>query len=156
LTALAYGVTRPDGQRTIIAAETISPQQVVAVWGGEVIDRIELTSRSSANFNTVQVEEGLYLSSSVDGPADWINHGCDPNLGVRGQVVLVAMREIAAGEELSYDYAMTDGSDYDVFYCSCGSPLCRGRIDGNGWRLPELQDRYRGYFSDYLSRRIGA
>jgi hypothetical protein len=148
------GVTHTDGQRAAFAAAPIEAGEVVAVWGGEVIDGLELATRAGSNFNTVQVEEGLYLTSTIPGPADWINHSCDPNLGIRGQIVLVAMRPIAAGEELAFDYAMTDGSDYDVFDCACGAPLCRGRIDGNGWMLPELQARYRGFFSDYLARRI--
>ena len=37
---------------------------------------------------------------------------------MRGNVMVVAMRDIAVGEELTYDYAMSDGSDYDEFECA--------------------------------------
>jgi enoyl-CoA hydratase/carnithine racemase len=57
----------------------------------------------------------------------FINHSCDPNVGFRGQVVYVAMRDIAAGEELCHDYSMERSDDYTLD-CHCGSPLCRGRI----------------------------
>ena len=69
-------------------------------------------------------------------------------------MALVAIRPIAKGEEICYDYAMSDGSRYDEFCCSCGSSECRGRVTGNDWSLPELQVKYAGYFSPYLQRRI--
>jgi SET domain-containing protein len=40
------------------------------------------------------------------------NHSCEPNIGVQGQIVFVAMRDIAAGEELTHDWATTDDEDY--------------------------------------------
>lgn len=63
------------------------------------------------------------------------------------------MRDIEAGEELTTDYALFDDSDASM-ECLCGRPLCRGRIDGRDWRRADLQERYRGYFSWYLWRRI--
>ena len=68
----------------------------------------------------------------------------------------VAMRDIAAGEELTFDYAMSDDDDYDEFVCACGEPGCRGLVTGADWRRPELQDRYRGWFSNHIARRIEA
>jgi hypothetical protein len=38
--------------------------------------------------------------------------------------------------------------------CQCGTALCRGVITGHDWRQPDLQRKYRGYFSWYLQRRI--
>ncbi len=40
------------------------------------------------------------------------NHSCDPNIGVQGQIVFVALREISIGEELTHDWATTDDDDY--------------------------------------------
>jgi hypothetical protein len=80
--------------------------------------------------------------------------GCSVNVGLREQVVLVAMRDIAAGEEVCFDYAMTGGGPYDEFECACGAPDCRGWITGNDWKRPELWERYAGFFSPYLQRRI--
>ncbi len=64
------------------------------------------------------------------------------------------MRDIEPGEEICFDYAMTDSYPYDEFDCQCRSPMCRGRITANDWRLPDLQEHYRGYFSSYLEKRI--
>ena len=64
------------------------------------------------------------------------------------------MRTISAGEEITYDYAMSDASDYDEFPCSCGSMRCRGQVSGSDWQRPELWRRYSGYFSPYVQSRI--
>ena len=87
-------------------------------------------------------------------PADYVNHSCEPNLGLRGQISLVALRDIQANEEVCFDYAMTDSTPYDEFECHCGLPTCRGTITGNDWKRPELWAKYAGYFSPYLQRRI--
>lgn len=79
-----------------------------------------------------------------------------------GPVTLAAMRDIRPGEELTYDYAMTDG-DYEGMDCEpqrpmeclCGAPNCRGIITGNDWRRKDLQEKYKGYFSPYLQEMIG-
>ena len=63
------------------------------------------------------------------------------------------MRDVAAGEELCFDYAMTDTDDYDEFACSCGTASCRGTVTGADWKEPELRDRYRGWRSAYIERR---
>ena len=86
--------------------------------------------------------------------ADYVNHSCDPNCGIVGSVLLVTMRDVAAGEELCFDYAMTDTDDYDEFECSCGTPTCRGTVTGADWKEPELRDRYRGWCSAYIERLI--
>jgi hypothetical protein len=83
----------------------------------------------------------------------FLNHSCEPNVGVGGNSVLVAMRNIEVGEELTTDYALFDDFDGSMV-CHCGRLRCRGQIDGRDWRRNDLQERYRGYFSWYLARRI--
>ena len=81
------------------------------------------------------------------------NHSCAANLGLRGEITFVAMRTIRAGEELTHDWATTDDDDYSVT-CKCGSANCRGSITGKDWQCQELQKRYAGYFSSYLTQKI--
>ena len=83
-----------------------------------------------------------------------VNHSCEPNCGIVGSVLLVTMRDVVAGEELCFDYAMTDSDDYDTFECTCGSDRCRGVVTGDDWKQPELRDRYAGWYSTYLARRL--
>ncbi len=140
----------------VFACEPIHAGELLAVWEGRLIRFPELEQLSPLRRRiTVQVEEDFYLTSiSEPEPADYFNHSCDPNAGMQGQLTLVAMRDIHPGEEICFDYAMTDGSPYDEFVCMCGSPACRGRITGDDWQNPDLQMRYHGYFSTYLQKRI--
>ena len=87
-------------------------------------------------------------------PGDMVNHSCDPNCGLTGQIVVVALRPIEVGVQLTFDYAMCDGYPEVLFDCECGSTSCRGQVTGDDWRIPELQSRYCGYFSPYLERRM--
>ena len=145
------------GGRTLVAREAVEADQVVVVFGGEVVHESQLGALSPAErLLTLQVEEALYLVSRADGAADWVNHSCDPNCGLRGQITLVAMRRLEPGEEICFDYAMSDGTPYDQFACGCGAKTCRGEVTGEDWSRPELWERYQGYFSPYLQRRIDA
>ena len=149
------GWIRPDGSKGVYACQPVKAGERLAVWGGEVVNWDLLVQiPPEVRCYTLQIEEGLYLVTSREGPADWINHSCNPNAGLSGQVVLEAMRPILAGEEICFDYAMSDGSSYDEFECTCGASNCRQWVTGNDWLNPELQERYAGYFSPYLQRRI--
>jgi len=147
----------PDkGGLGAFARETVSADEIVAVWGGYIVDMEQLeTLPHEVQQHSVQIEEGLYLAT-IGGAetADFINHSCDPNLGLRGQITLVALRDIEVGEEVCFDYAMTDCTPYDEFECHCSTAACRGTVRGDDWQLPELWAKYAGYFSPYLQRRI--
>lgn len=140
----------------VYACEAVQKGEILAIWGGRVVDGDELAQLPSVTQrHSIQVEDGYYLAPiGPTEPADYVNHSCNPNSGMAGQISLVARRDIQPGEEVNYDYAMSDGSDYDEFECSCEAANCRGRISGEDWRDPELQERYAGYFSPYLQRRI--
>jgi len=141
--------------RFVIAKRAIKSGELIAVFGGSVLTGRHLRSLGPAGRRvSLQVGEDQYLVSTHEGPADWINHSCDPNAGLLGQVMLVALRPIARGEEICFDYAMSDGSSYDEFSCDCGSRHCRGWVRGDDWRRSDLRHRYAGYFSPYLQRRI--
>ena len=146
------------GGKAVYAREVIEPGELIGVWSGRIITAEALDELPAAvRRHTVQVEEGLYLASfSPDEPPDFINHSCEPNAGLDGQIALVALQRIHPGEEVTIDYAMCDGSPYDEFACACGSAACRGRVTGEDWRNPELWERYAGHFSPYLERRIRA
>ncbi len=140
------------------AVEPIRAGETVAAFGGCVVTGAVLETLSDdRQSRSIQVDSDLYLvSGDIPEPGDMLNHSCDPNCGLLGQMLLVAMRDIAPGEELSFDYAMCDASDYDEFRCLCGTPNCRGIVTGSDWRDPELQEKYAGWFSPYLTRRIAA
>ncbi len=148
-------------EHRVVAVTSIRPGDRVATFGGVLLSFTDLLRASGGEGLdpglariALQVDEDQYLVSTEVAPADWINHSCEPNTGLRGRYELVALRSIAPGEEISFDYATSDGSPYDEFDCRCGSALCRGRVQGSDWSRPELWTRYHGHFSPYLARRI--
>ncbi len=141
----------------VFARQAIAVGEVLAVWGGRVVTGAQFTAITLENptRQAVQIDDDLFLLSETSNePADCFNHSCNPNAGMRGQVGLEAMRDIAPGEQVTFDYAMCDSTPYDEFDCQCGAPTCRGRVSGDDWRRPELWARYDGYFSPYLQKRI--
>jgi hypothetical protein len=151
----AVGILAQDGHRLVRTVHPLQRGELVAVFGGDIVTSDALHELSDfERRHTLQVDEDHYLVSTSDGPADWINHSCAPNLGFSGQLTLVTLRRIEAGEELTFDYAMSDGSAYDEFACCCGASECRGGVSGEDWRNEHLWDRYGNFFSPYLQRRI--
>jgi uncharacterized protein len=69
-----------------------------------------------------------------EGMGAYLNHSCDPNCEIdeiRNRVWIFALRDIAAGEELLWDYNLYD--DEDPAPCYCGSPKCRGTMYSREW-----------------------
>ncbi len=151
---------RPAGDKGwgSFVIEPIGAGETVAAFGGWVVTYATLTTMShDRQSRSIQVDEDLYLvSDETPEPGDMLNHSCEPNCGLSGSALLVAMRDIAVGEELTFDYAMCDASDYDEFTCQCGEATCRGVVTGADWRDPVIQLKYNGWFSPYLNKRIAA
>ena len=151
---------RPAGEKGwgSFLIEPVAKGETVAAFGGWMVAREVLSTMShDRQGRSIQVDEDLYLvSSDTPEPGDMLNHSCDPNCGLSGSSLLVAMRDIEPGEELTFDYAMCDASDYDEFRCLCEQPNCRELVTGADWRILELQAKYDGYFSPYLVKRLAA
>jgi hypothetical protein len=140
----------------VFATRPIPAGTTVAGFGGSVIERAEFDSLEEAwRTHALQIDDRLYMVSVPPfAPADHVNHSCEPNCGIIGTSLLVALRDIDPDEEICFDYAMTDTDDYDEFVCACGTVSCRGLVTGGDWKLSELQERYAGFFSSYITRRI--
>ncbi len=100
-----------------------------------------------------QVGENEYVLHA--GLINKVNHSCAPNCGIRlnetGAHNFVAIKNISAGEEITFDYAMRNyGIDYFPSQCACGSKVCRSKI--TGWKdLPdERKKEYEGFVAPYL------
>ena len=150
----------PIEGRGLFARRRIRRGEIVAIKGGHVYDArtlARLKGRIAASY--IQIADGFFLGArtrtEVRDNKMFINHSCAPNVGIRGQIVFVALRDIRAGEELTYDWAMEENGR-DRTRCRCGARRCRRVLTGGDWKIPRLQRRYRGYFSSYLEDKIRA
>ena len=144
--------------RGLFASEPIAKGEIVAIKGGYVFGDDTLADVEKALGSAeIPVADGFSIGPLAEhdreGAMLFLNHSCEPNVGVQGQIVFVAMRDIRAGEELTHDWATTDDDSYEI-ECQCGAAICRRVITGRDWRRKDLQERYRGYISWYLERKI--
>ena len=145
--------------RGLFAVEAFGKDEIVAIKGGHIFDRRTLSDvEPRLGAAEIQIGENFFIGPLVEsereGSMIYSNHSCEPNIGVRGQIVFVAMRAIMAGEELTHDWATTDDDTYRL-ECCCGAPACRGIVTGQDWRRKELQEKYGRYMSWYLLEKIG-
>lgn len=140
----------------VFAREPIAAGAVLAVWGGAVLEAATLAEDDQRAHHSLQIDDGFYLGPiGSPEPADYINHSCAPNAGLRGALTLVALRPIAVGEEICYDYATSEAGPVPApFTCTCGAEGCRGRVTADDWRIPALQQRYAGHFAPHIQRKI--
>jgi SET domain-containing protein len=142
----------------LFAIAPIARGEVVAVKGGHIVSREQLREITpTLGPVEIQIGDDLFIAPVTPEEREasmlYSNHSCTANLGMRGEITFVALRDIRASEELTHDWCITDDDDYSVT-CTCGSSQCRGTLTGKDWQHPELQKRYAGYFSAYLAEKI--
>ena len=150
----------PIEGRGLFAKAPIRRGEIVAIKGGYILD--DATWRRLQPVlgpADIQITEDFVIAPveplEREGAMLFTNHSCEPNIALQGQIVFVAMRDIAPDEELTHDWATTDDGDY-VMECRCGRASCRKTITGKDWMNPHLQARYRGWFCWFLQRKIDA
>ncbi len=133
--------------RGVYARRKIKAGQRIIEYAGERIDWPEALRRHP--HDPQQPNHTFYFTvddeTVIDGNANgnnarWINHGCAPNCEAElleedgaQRVFIIALRDIAEGEELTYDYGLEIDARYTKklkkeFECRCGSEDCRGTM----------------------------
>ena len=145
----------------VFAVAKIKKGELICVWGGIAYSYKEICELSKKHphyaTNPISVYDGYYLGpvNKYDlDDGERFNHSCDPNAGVKGQIILVARRDIKKGEEICFDYDTTETCDEGSFKCKCGAKNCREVVDGSSWKKPQFQKKNRGYLSWYIEEKI--
>ncbi len=127
----------------VFAVQDLAEGETLIEYKGEIISWKEALRRhphDPAQPNHTfyfHIDDGRVIDGNVKGnDARWINHSCEPNCEadeVDGRVYIKALRNIAAGEELNYDYGLIIDEPYtpkllSEFPCWCGSEQCRGTL----------------------------
>lgn len=149
----------------VFAKADIKKDETLIVMGGYI-----LTIEDENNLEGEAVDKPIELSNEFSigpltaedlplMPQHYVNHSCNPNAGFFGQIFLVAMKDISVGEEICYDYAMVmhpseQSTSFFSMPCLCEAASCRKIITEKDWQIPELQDKYAGYFQYYLEQKI--
>lgn len=124
----------------VFAVREFKDGERVLIFEGPLLHFSEISDFT----HTIQVGEDLFLGAS-GGVDDFVNHSCDPNCylrGERGTLELVAFRDIAKGEQLTFDYSTCLLLEPPLNACLCGTSTCRGSVDRYYDLKPSLRQRY--------------
>ncbi len=146
----------------VFADQKIAKGEKVMEFGGERISREQAFSGNYRSRSIWIVDQDLFLALpktdtqiSLD---ENLNHSCDANAWLEDEVTLTALREIKPGEEITLDQgtwnfedsAYTDNKEP----CSCGTARCRHILTENDWKIPAVQERYKGHFHPMIQKMI--
>ena len=136
----------------VFAKEEISQGELIAVWDGgiyeaEMCSDLPNNEPLTVRDHAIQFEEHKWKDSK--GLARYINHSCEPNCGIKNLFDIVAMRNVAKDEEITWDYDMTENSNWQM-ECKCGTQSCRKIIRGFQFLPNEIKNKYQDYISDWL------
>jgi SET domain len=145
------GVLRHGGQFQLLATEAIA--------AGERIFRIEGERTSVPTRYSVQLDETTHIDlgeRSLEEFLDryfwrFMNHHCEPSTFLRGDEVYAA-RDIARGDDLTFNYNTTEYAMAEPFDCHCGSAHCQGTVRGFRWLPAAEQEALRPWLAPYLLR----
>jgi hypothetical protein len=131
---MALVVSKGTHGRGVFTDAPIASGTRIIRFTGPLLRYAETTAQTYA----LQIGPDLYIGES-GGPDDIFNHSCEPNAGIRIEGIqadLYAIRDIAAGEEICFDYSTTLDEDDFTMPCQCGRPSCR-KVIRDGKYLPE-------------------
>jgi hypothetical protein len=148
----------PIEGRGLFAAAAIPAGTVVSHLGGRLITGAELhrliADPDQPYVDSITVSETEHLLLPPRRPNGYGNHSCTPNLWWTGPYDLSARRDLAAGEELTNDYATSTADPAFTMPCDCGTALCRAIVTGNDWTSPGLRERYGSHWVPALLAKI--
>lgn len=127
-------VAECDVGRGVFAARDYRAGERILVFAGDAYDRSHPIHETPQGANLLQVGPREYILPRPIGL--YVNHSCNPNAGLRGTDVLVALRDIPKGAEVRFDYSSNMDEDLWTMPCACGEPICRGVI-GDFKHLPD-------------------
>lgn len=143
-----------DERHAVLAGEPIAAGEVILTFVGASARRPDRYS--------IQVGRRTHRVPPADLPPDtavaeygwrFLNHSCAPNAWVRG-LELVALADIPAGGEITFDYDTTEWDMAAPFLCGCGTEGCRGVVRGFRHLDAEARERLLPRLADHLRIRV--
>jgi len=147
-----------NGYGLIVRNKEVEEGEIVIAWTGRIMTYKEILTLPEFDRDFYyQIDDDLFqvpFSIGLREPADFVNHSCEPTCGLKGPAILVAMRKLKIGEEVCFDYAMSESKDYHEIDCNCRTPSCRSRISGEDWKTQDhLWEKYGDFFSPYIKEK---
>ncbi len=114
------------GERRVSACKALAANTLLCRFQGPLIHYEDTKALGKQESYALQVKSDSYRL--LDPPYRYFNHSCEPNCGLNPALDLVTIREVATGEELTWDYSTSMLERDWQMTCHCGKPSCRKRI----------------------------
>lgn len=142
-----FGKSKIEGYG-IFARKNIKKGEIVFIMKGRMYKFDSMTKKEAmARPDIVGIKKNIWIDPSLLNV--FINHSCDPNTGVKGTVTYVALREIKKDEEITFDYSISEDSEWEM-QCRCGAKNCRKLIRGIRYLPEETFKKYLPYIPKYF------
>jgi len=133
-------IGKTDVGKGLFAAKKIKKGELILTVTGPVIFHLTAKKKGNKQADALQIDISKYMDLSE--PSKFANHSCKPNSGLKKDVKLVALKNIAKNEEIRFDYSTTMYEGYWTMKCKCGSKNCRGKIEDFDFLPENLQELY--------------
>lgn len=145
-----YIATSKIAGKGIFAGENIKKGEIIQNIKGEVKFKINKNTRDVfAHPNWVGIAENQWIDP--EKPYKFLNHSCEPNIGIKGKVGLIALKDIKEGEEIAIDYSIIEGDDRWQMECLCGNnKKCRKVIRSIHFLPKKTFNKYFPYIAEYF------
>ena len=140
---------KPNGKLglAVFATQDIPAGSTIAVFTGETY-----RSETALGLPEIMRDHAIQIGANefvfgYKGLAHCVCHSCDPNCGIQNKTTIFTVRDIIAGEQITWDYRCSENSNWVLETCLCNSPRCTGSV-GNYDSLPPFMK------SQYLSQNM--
>lgn len=144
----------------VFARKEFKAGEKILQFRGRIYTRQDYLSKvNPEKCHYMQIDTDLFLGPTTS-PDNFVNHCCEPNSGLKihkGKAFLVAIRNIAIEEEITFDYSTSMAEDHWEMDCACGVPSCRTRVRDFKYLPLALQQHYieLGIVPDFVIRSAG-
>ncbi len=135
----------------VLAKQVIKEGETAFTANGPII-----TYRKNPNYRLglrwLGIGKNKWLIPDEQDPLRFLNHSCGPNVGLKNQTRIVAMRTIYPGEEILIDYSLDEADPRWKIKCDCGSVNCRGIIRSVQFLPKDLYTKYLPYIPAFFKK----
>lgn len=141
--------------RGLFVRERVKKGEPITYIRGTMQYKVNKSERDAlSNPDWVGIGRNQWIDPAV--PFKYLNHSCDPNIGIKGKVMMHALRPIKAHEELTIDYATIEGDERwqldGGVPCNCGATNCRKEVRSIQFLAEHIFNRYLPYIPHYFQR----
>src|SRR3989338_3663068 len=136
----------------IFALKNIKKGETIFIIKGKKINFLINNKKQAeiAGFNWIGFGKNEWIDPTNYGL--YLNNSCNPNSAIKGRVVVIAIRNIKKGEEITFDYSLKEADIFWHIKCHCGSRNCRKTIKSIQFLPYKIFNKYKLHIPEYFKK----